>query len=313
MADKYRLIETSDEQGATERLKDMGDGTHALVVTGISGGGGGGSGEPGVDREISMMQYRAKNAFTGASIGDSITSMRALDVSGTGIVQVGSTVWYNDTARTTLAAAPATGDLEPLATGGLTNAQFVAGMSAISTAAGQAALQAAADLNADQVSGAIADSAAALGTAAAATTTAVGTVKTAVDLTTTGVTAMSAKLPATLGTKAAAGSLAVTPSSDGVFLTKPSNNTPTNISGTLAVANTQQSFAAAKANRTGFWFQNNSTGDLWISAIANAVIGQPSLRVAAGALYESPAGAAGVGALSVIGATQGQAFSAREW
>lgn len=43
MADKFISIETDDENGATKRLKDMGDGTHAEVVSAQSGGAGSGT------------------------------------------------------------------------------------------------------------------------------------------------------------------------------------------------------------------------------------------------------------------------------
>lgn len=87
----------------------------------------------------------------------------------------------------------------------------------------------------------------------------------------------------------------------------------TDISGTITLGGTAQTIAAANGGRLGFWIQNNSSGDLWINTLATAVASQPSLKIAAGALYESPVGLAPVGAISIIGATTGQAFSAREF
>lgn len=92
-----------------------------------------------------------------------------------------------------------------------------------------------------------------------------------------------------------------------------SGATPISASGTITTGGTAQNAAAANTSRRGFWIQNNSTGDLWISTIATAVQSQPSLKIPAGALYESPLGGAGTGAISIIGATTSQAFSGREW
>jgi hypothetical protein len=84
-------------------------------------------------------------------------------------------------------------------------------------------------------------------------------------------------------------------------------------SGTITLGGTAQNAMAANTARQGFWVQNNSTGDLWINTLATAIVGQPSLRIPAGALYETPVGGVGTGAVSIIGATTAQAFSAREW
>ena len=89
--------------------------------------------------------------------------------------------------------------------------------------------------------------------------------------------------------------------------------TPTDRSGTVTAGGTAQVLAAANGNRTGFWVQNNSAGDLWISSVGDAAAAPPSLRITAGSLYESPMHGAPVAAISVFGAATGQAFSAREW
>lgn len=92
----------------------------------------------------------------------------------------------------------------------------------------------------------------------------------------------------------------------------PQGVTPTNRSGTLANGSAQ-TLMAANASRQGFWVQNlHATDALWISDVGTAVAGQPSLKIAAGALYESPPHAVPTGAISVIG-TSGAEFSAREW
>jgi len=84
-------------------------------------------------------------------------------------------------------------------------------------------------------------------------------------------------------------------------------------SGTIAAGGTAQTLAAANTSRRGFWVQNNSTGDLWINTLATAIVGQPSLVITSGSLYESPVNGCPTGLISIIGATTGQAFTAREY
>lgn len=86
-----------------------------------------------------------------------------------------------------------------------------------------------------------------------------------------------------------------------------------NISGTITTGGTAQNAAAANTARLGYALQNNSTGDLWFNSLATAVMSQPSIRLVAGAYFETPVGGAGSGAVSIIGATTGQAWSGREW
>lgn len=84
-------------------------------------------------------------------------------------------------------------------------------------------------------------------------------------------------------------------------------------SGTIAVGGTAQQLAPSNAGRNGFLIQNLSAGDLWFSTLATAVASQPSLKLPAGMTYETPLSGFGTGAISIIGATTGQAFAAREW
>ncbi|MCY0854355.1 hypothetical protein [Cupriavidus sp. D39] len=93
----------------------------------------------------------------------------------------------------------------------------------------------------------------------------------------------------------------------------PASITPTDRSGSITTGGTAQALMAANANRRGWSIQNNSSGDLWLNEIGGtAVIGQPSLQLPAGALYESPASYCSPSAISIIGATTGQTFTARE-
>jgi len=89
--------------------------------------------------------------------------------------------------------------------------------------------------------------------------------------------------------------------------------TTTDKSGTVTAGGSAQTIMAANANRRGFSIQNNSNADLWFSGLATAVATQPSMRLASGALYESPYSGVVTTAISLIGATTGQAFTAREW
>ena len=84
-------------------------------------------------------------------------------------------------------------------------------------------------------------------------------------------------------------------------------------SGTITSGGTAQVLMASRTGRLGFWIQNQSVGDLWISSIGTAAATQPSLKIAPGDLYEAPINGIPMGAVSIFGATTGQAFAAREW
>lgn len=82
---------------------------------------------------------------------------------------------------------------------------------------------------------------------------------------------------------------------------------------TITAGGTRQVLAAANSSRTGFAFQNLSTGDLWLRFGANAAASQPSIWVPPGSVYEMPSTGIQITAIDVFGATTGQAFSAWEW
>ena len=88
---------------------------------------------------------------------------------------------------------------------------------------------------------------------------------------------------------------------------------PADRSGSIAAGGVAQQVAAASASRRGFLVQNLSTGDLWVSTIGVAVAAAGSLRIPIGGYFESPAGMAVTGAISIFGSTAGQSFTAREW
>ena len=84
-------------------------------------------------------------------------------------------------------------------------------------------------------------------------------------------------------------------------------------SGTVTAGGTSQVVAPANPNRVGFSLQNVSYGDLWISSNGPAVAGQPSHWLPAGSYWEYPLTGVPLTAINVLGATTGQAFTAREW
>jgi hypothetical protein len=89
--------------------------------------------------------------------------------------------------------------------------------------------------------------------------------------------------------------------------------TLTDRSGTVTTGGTAQQLMAANASRKGFSVQNVSAGDLWIRETGTAAAAQPSLKLTSGTYFETPAGYGSTGAVSIFGATTGQAFTAREW
>jgi hypothetical protein len=86
-----------------------------------------------------------------------------------------------------------------------------------------------------------------------------------------------------------------------------------NRSGVIAIGGVAQTLAAANLVRKGYRVMNLSTGDLWINDKgASAGAGQPSIKLVAGSVYESPAFGASTAAISILGTVAGQAFEAAE-
>lgn len=118
----------------------------------------------------------------------------------------------------------------------------------------------------------------------------------------TGTAAANASLPVTLSTE------------DKALLTAAAPTALTSRSGSITTGGVSQTLAAANSSRRGFWVHNLSTGDLWVNPFGStAAATQPSFKLAAGALYEAPAGGAGVAAITIFGATTGQQFAAGEY
>lgn len=85
------------------------------------------------------------------------------------------------------------------------------------------------------------------------------------------------------------------------------------ISGTITAGGTAQDIAEPNEGRNGFWIQNLGASPLYFDFFQDAIAGQPSFKLDAGALYEAPASGCPAGRISVICATTGQQFSAREF
>jgi hypothetical protein len=83
-------------------------------------------------------------------------------------------------------------------------------------------------------------------------------------------------------------------------------------SGTITSGGTQQTLMAANPTRRYLLIENLSSGDLWFNFTTNAIVGQPSLQLPAGASYDMSGDFVSTERVSIIGATTGQAFATRE-
>jgi hypothetical protein len=85
-------------------------------------------------------------------------------------------------------------------------------------------------------------------------------------------------------------------------------------SGTLATGGSAQTLFGGIVPANGFLVQNNSSAALWISDVGVAAAGGGSIQLAAnGGIFATPSGYKPAGAVSLYGATTGQAFAARRW
>lgn len=89
--------------------------------------------------------------------------------------------------------------------------------------------------------------------------------------------------------------------------------TPTKRSGTIASGGQAQVLMPANAGRLKWMIRNVSTGTLWFSATGNATMDHNSFQLLPGEYFECPADGVQISAISIIGATTGQAFFAEEW
>jgi hypothetical protein len=85
-------------------------------------------------------------------------------------------------------------------------------------------------------------------------------------------------------------------------------------SGTVATGGSAQLLFGGIVPTNGFMVQNNSSQALWISDVGVASAGGASVQIASnGGIFWTPSGYKPGGAVSLFGATTGQAFSARRW
>ena len=87
----------------------------------------------------------------------------------------------------------------------------------------------------------------------------------------------------------------------------------TDVGGAITTASTAQTFMAANPTRRAWSLQNQSAGDLYVNCSTTATLDYHSLKIPAGALYESAITHVGTGACSIIGATAGAGFYARQF
>ena len=86
---------------------------------------------------------------------------------------------------------------------------------------------------------------------------------------------------------------------------------PVDRSSTITAGGTAQVLLAANANRKGIEFFNNSVGSIWLNVVGPAAAGGGSIEVRSGGYWSPPV--VPVTAISVIGATTGQAFTCWEY
>ena len=83
-------------------------------------------------------------------------------------------------------------------------------------------------------------------------------------------------------------------------------------SSTIATGGTAQTVFASNASRRYLLIQNNSSSDLWINFTTTAVQSQPSIRLVSYAIYVLEGNFVSTEAVSIIGATTGQAYTAKQ-
>lgn len=87
----------------------------------------------------------------------------------------------------------------------------------------------------------------------------------------------------------------------------------TDRSGAIAAGNTAQQAMAANAVRKTLIIENvDASEDLWFNFGVVAVIGQPSFKLLPGGSYSSPSGVVSGQLVSVIAATTGHQYTAKE-
>lgn len=83
-------------------------------------------------------------------------------------------------------------------------------------------------------------------------------------------------------------------------------------SGTITLGGTAQTIATVNRGRRYFLLQNVSSGTLWLNVDVTAVQTQPSIKLLPDDVLIWEGTFVPAGAISLIGATTGQAFTAKE-
>lgn len=92
----------------------------------------------------------------------------------------------------------------------------------------------------------------------------------------------------------------------------PVQGAPTDRSGTITTGGTSQTLAAALSTRTYIEIQNISDETMYINFGAAATVDSNSFKIVAGGSYVNPAHFCPTGTITIIGATTGKKFVAKE-
>lgn len=92
----------------------------------------------------------------------------------------------------------------------------------------------------------------------------------------------------------------------------PTRGTFTDRSGTITAGGTSQTLAGANSSRTYLEIQNLSTGDLYVNFTSAASAGGSSFKVPAGGSWFTPPNGVTTEAVTIYGATTGQAWVSKE-
>lgn len=97
-----------------------------------------------------------------------------------------------------------------------------------------------------------------------------------------------------------------------IVVAVPTQGNLTDRSGTITTGGTAQEVAAALATRKYFFFQNHSDTVMWINFGTTAVADQPSIQVPVGSTFTMQDSFVSTQSISVICATTGKKFTAKE-
>lgn len=92
----------------------------------------------------------------------------------------------------------------------------------------------------------------------------------------------------------------------------PTKGTLTDRSGSLTLGGTAQTLAASNSSRKYFLFVNQSSGNMWLNFTTTATQDQPSILIVSNGSLVMESSFVSTEAISVIGATTGQKWSAKE-